>query len=204
MLKASDTALAVIDVQGKLATLMHDRDTLYRNLQILVRGARVLELPVLWLEQYPEGLGPTIPEVAELLGGQEPLAKTCFSAWGQPEFVGRLEESGRRQVLVAGIETHICVYQTVRDLRDRGYEVEVVEDAVSSRTASEQARGTGEGEGRRRRDHLGGDGPLRAAARGREPRVPGDRPAGEVSRPPAYPKRSRYCPSNSSEPSSRR
>ena len=141
MLKASDTALAVIDVQGRLATLMHDRDTLYRNLQILVRGARVLELPVLWLEQYPEGLGPTIPEVAELLGGQEPLAKTCFSAWGQPEFVRRLEESGRRQVLVAGIETHICVYQTVRDLRDRGYEVEVVEDAVSSRTAQNKRVG---------------------------------------------------------------
>ena len=151
MLKASDTALTVIDVQGKLATLMHDRETLYRNLQILVRGARVLELPVLWLEQYPEGLGPTIPEVAELLSGQEPLAKTCFSALGQPDFVSRLEESGRRQVLVSGIETHICVYQTVRDLRDRGYGVEVVEDAVSSRTVEnkrvglEKARAAGAG-----------------------------------------------------------
>ena len=61
MLNASDTALAVIDVQGKLATLMHDRESLYRNLQILVRGARVLKLPVLWLEQYPEGLGPDDP-----------------------------------------------------------------------------------------------------------------------------------------------
>lgn len=151
MLNASDTALAVIDVQGKLATLMHDRESLYRNLQILVRGARVLKLPVLWLEQYPEGLGPTIPEVAELLSGQEPLAKTCFSAWGQPDFERRLEESGRRQVLVSGIESHICVYQTVRDLRDRGYEVEVVEDAVSSRTAEnkrvglEKARAAGAG-----------------------------------------------------------
>ena len=151
MLNASDTALAVIDVQGRLATLMHDRESLYRNLQILVRGARVLKLPVLWLEQYPEGLGPTIPEVAELLSGQEPLAKTCFSAWGHPDFERRLEESGRRQVLVSGIETHICVYQTVRDLRDRGYEVEVVEDAVSSRTAEnkrvglEKARAAGAG-----------------------------------------------------------
>ena len=151
MLNASDTALAVIDVQGKLATLMHDRESLYRNLQILVRGARVLELPMLWLEQYPEGLGPTIPEVAELLSDREPLAKTCFSAWGHPDFARLLEESGRRQVLVSGIETHICVYQTVRDLRGRGYEVEVVEDAVSSRTAQnkrvglEKARAAGAG-----------------------------------------------------------
>ena len=141
MLEASDTALAVIDVQGKLATLMHEKEKLYRNLSILVQGAAALELPILWLEQYPEGLGPTIPELAELLEGRHPLAKTCFSACGQPEFGRRLEESGRKQVLLAGIETHICVYQTARDLRERGYEVEVVADAVSSRTPSNKRVG---------------------------------------------------------------
>ena len=141
MLEASDTALALIDVQGKLATLMHEKEKLYRNLRILVQGAAALKLPILWLEQYPEGLGPTIPEVAELLEGRQPLAKTCFSAFGQPEFARRLEESGRKQVLLAGIETHICVYQTARDLRGSGYEVEVVEDAVSSRTPANKRVG---------------------------------------------------------------
>ena len=102
---------------------------------------RRLELPVLWLEQYPKGLGPTIPEVADLLGDQKPLAKTCFSAFGLSDFRQALRETGRRQILLAGIETHICVYQTARDLLDNGFYVEVVADAVSSRTAQNKAIG---------------------------------------------------------------
>ena len=141
MLEATNTALAIIDVQGKLATLMHEREQLYENLQILVRGVCALELPILWMEQYPEGLGPTIPELSELLGDQVPLPKLSFSACGQSEFVQHLLQSGRKQVLIAGIETHICVYQTARELLDRGYEVEVVEDAVSSRTAANKRVG---------------------------------------------------------------
>ena len=134
MLRPDNTALIVVDVQGKLATLMHQKEELYRNLQILIRGARALELPILWLEQYPKGLGPTVPEVAELLVDREPVAKTCFSGCGQAEFCEQLRASGCRQLLLAGIETHICVYQTARDLLAQGYHVEVVADAVSSRT----------------------------------------------------------------------
>ena len=141
MLDISNTAVVIIDVQGKLATLMHEKEDLYRNLQILVKGALVLELPVLWLEQYPEGLGPTIPEVSELLKGQEPLEKTCFSACGQSDFVLQLDDSGCKHVLVAGIETHICVYQTTRDLLDQGYVVEVIYDAVSSRSSDNKRIG---------------------------------------------------------------
>ena len=141
MLRSDDTAVVIIDVQGKLATLMHEREELYRNLQILVRGARILELPVLWLEQYPEGLGPTIPELSELLTDQEPMAKLSFSACGLEEFKQRLEDSGRRTMLVAGIEAHICVNQTVCDLIDAGYGVEVVADAISSRTAANRQVG---------------------------------------------------------------
>ena len=133
MLKTSDTALAIIDVQGRLASIVHEKEELFRNLQILIGGAKALELPILWLEQYPKGLGPTVPEVADLLPGQKPLEKLCFSACGQEHFPEKLRESGRRQVLIAGIETHVCVYQTTRDLLDRGYHVEVVADAVSSR-----------------------------------------------------------------------
>jgi nicotinamidase-related amidase len=141
MLKPDNTALVLIDVQGKLASLMHQREQLYRNLEILIRGAQVLDLPILWLEQYPQGLGPTIPEVAGLLQGQKPLAKVCFSACGLPEFSQALAGCGRRRVLLAGIEAHICVYQTCRDLLDQGYGVEVVGDAVSSRTPENKQTG---------------------------------------------------------------
>ena len=140
-LRPENAALIVVDVQGKLASLMHDREQLYRNLQILVKGARILELPVYWLEQYPEGLGPTIPEVAELLTGLEPMPKVCFSACGLEEFAQKLRAEGRQQILVCGIETHICVYQTVRDLLADGYHVQVVADAVSSRTAGNRQIG---------------------------------------------------------------
>jgi nicotinamidase-related amidase len=141
MLKPDNTALILIDIQGKLASLMHQREQLYRNLEILLKGAQVLELPILWLEQYPQGLGPTIPEVAGLLKDQQPLAKLCFSACGLPEFSQALRASGRRRVLLAGIEAHICVYQTCRDLLDQGYGVEVVGDAVSSRTPENKKTG---------------------------------------------------------------
>ena len=141
MLSRDHTALVLIDIQGKLASLMHEPEALYRQLHILVQGAQVLRLPILWLEQYPKGLGPTIPEVADLLSDQEPLAKTCFSAYGLSTFQIQLRESGRRQILLAGIESHICVYQTARDLLDSDYHVEVVADAVSSRTAENKELG---------------------------------------------------------------
>ena len=141
MLQRDNTALVLIDIQGKLATLMHERQALYRNLEILVRGARALELPVLWVEQYPKGLGPTIPEITRLLPDQTPLAKTCFSACGLPAFARQLQQTRRRQILLAGIETHICVYQTARDLLAAGYHVETVTDAVSSRTAENRQVG---------------------------------------------------------------
>ncbi len=141
MLRHYNTALVLIDIQGKLASLMHQREQLYRNLEILIKGAQVLELPILWLEQYPQGLGPTIPEVAGLLKDQQPLAKRCFSACGLPEFGQALRASGRRRVLLAGIEAHICVYQTCCDLLDQGYQVEVVADAVSSRTPENKKTG---------------------------------------------------------------
>ncbi len=141
MLKTNNTVLVLIDIQGKLASLMHDKETLYANVQTLIKGAQILGLPILWLEQYPKGLGPTIPEISELLQGQEPLAKTCFSAYGLEEFRQALGKTRRRQILLAGIETHICVYQTARDLLDSGFYVEAVADAVSSRTAQNNAIG---------------------------------------------------------------
>jgi len=93
----------------------------------------VLDVPVLWLEQYPQGLGPTIPEIAAEMKG-EVIEKITFSAYDTEEFRKQLESLGRKKVLLAGIETHICVYQTAAHLLANGYEVEVLADCVSSRT----------------------------------------------------------------------
>ncbi len=133
MLTADASVLLLIDIQGNLAQLMHDRQTLFKNLQILIKSARILELPIVWMEQIPEKLGHTVPAVAGLLRDRRPLAKTTFSCCGDADIMTAIEGSGRRQVLVTGIETHICVYQSTRDLLQRGFEVHVISDAVSSR-----------------------------------------------------------------------
>jgi len=140
MLDKDETVLVVVDVQGKLARIVHEGDGMIAAAGRLVRGARVLGLPIVWTEQYPEGLGPTVPELAKLLDG-EPIAKRTFSCCGEPRFVHAMEQIGRERVLLCGIETHICVYQTARDLRDAGCDVHVVADAVSSRTAGDRQIG---------------------------------------------------------------
>lgn len=136
MLHLDQSVLVLIDLQGRLAQLMHGREALFDNVQRLIRGAQALGLPILWLEQYPQGLGPTIPEVAGLLTGLTPIPKTCFSACGNETFLAQLASLERSQVLLAGIEAHVCVYQTALDLLAGKYEVQVVTDAVSSRTAA--------------------------------------------------------------------
>lgn len=136
MIRIENTALVVVDVQGKLAQSMDDRATLFGNLQRMVKGAQALEIPVILAEQTPEKLGSTIAEVAELLPGIEPVSKTSFSCMASPRFVENLSSLNRNQVLVVGMEAHVCVYQTAIDLLQHGYEVEVVEDAIGSRAAS--------------------------------------------------------------------
>jgi len=142
MLTVDNTALLIIDVQGKLAQLMHQKEKLFANLEKIIKGAQVLELPLIWTEQVPEKLGPTSPELAELLiRSAQPISKASFSCCGVEPFVSALAQTKRRQVLVTGIETHICVYQTSVDLLAQGYEVQVVADAVSSRTAENRQLG---------------------------------------------------------------
>jgi len=143
MLNTNNTALVLIDVQEKLAGVMHERQKLIEQLVKLVRGARVLGLPVLWCEQNPEKIGPTIPQLTEHLDGLSSIAKMSFSCCRQDEFVEQLEATGVKQLLLAGIETHVCVYQTAADLVEAGYEVQVVADAVSSRTAENREIGLG-------------------------------------------------------------
>lgn len=141
MLSVNETVLILVDVQGNLARSMHDKEALFKNLQILIKGARALEIPIVWLEQNPEKLGPTIPEIAGLLDGLKPISKLCFSCADSPLFMEQLQTVKRKQVLIAGIEAHICVYQTAAALVDQGYEVQVVADAVSSQTKANRKIG---------------------------------------------------------------
>lgn len=140
MLTKEDTVLVLIDIQGKLAKIVDDSEFVIDNIVRVVKGANVLELPILWLEQYPKGLGPTVEEIANEIDGT-PIEKITFSAYDNEEFVQKLEATGRKKVLLAGIETHICVYQTAAHLLAKGYEVEVLADCVSSRTASNREVG---------------------------------------------------------------
>ena len=141
MLTVTDSVLLVIDVQEKLFHVMYQKEQLADNLQKLIKGIQVLEVPILVTEQYPQGLGPTIPEIAQLLADVKPYPKVNFSCGGDEAFFQALKLLRRKQVLIAGIESHICVYQTAVDLIAAGFEVYVVSDAVSSR--SEQNKDTG-------------------------------------------------------------
>lgn len=140
MLTKEETVLVVIDVQGKLAQIVDESDFIINKIVQAVKGAKLLNVPVLWLEQYPQGLGPTVAEIANEMEGQ-PIEKITFSAFDTPAFREQLETLGRKKVLIAGIETHICVYQTAAHLLANGYEVEVLADCVSSRTAGNREVG---------------------------------------------------------------
>jgi len=135
MLEPRKCCLVIVDVQGKLARLMHAKDALLKNVRILVQSAKILDIPILWCQQCPEALGPTVGKVSELLAGQTAINKSSFSCWRSAEFGNKLSALARRQVLLAGIEAHVCIYQTGLDLLQEDYEVHVIADAVSSRTA---------------------------------------------------------------------
>lgn len=136
MLKREATVLVVIDIQGKLARLMHDSERVIHQAGILMQGMSVLGVPVLVTEQYPKGLGPTVDELQPILPASGIIEKAAFSCCAESSFMDRLHALQRPQVLVCGIETHVCVYQTVRDLLEIGFHPHLVTDAVSSRTSS--------------------------------------------------------------------
>jgi len=133
----ADAFLLVIDVQQKLMPVIDDHKTVERNIERLVRGCKVLDIPPIITEQYVKGLGPTVSAIRrafEETSGYEPIEKSSFSGYGSPEFVMTTRNLHRKQAIVAGVEAHVCVYQTVSDLLSNGYEVTLIADAVSSRT----------------------------------------------------------------------
>jgi nicotinamidase-related amidase len=138
MLQTENATLLVVDFQGNLAHSMHAKERLFRNAQKLIRGIQVLGIPILWTEQNPKGLGPTIPEIADILSNIQPISKMSFSCCRNDRFMQALKALNRKQILISGIEAHVCVYQTAADMVDLGYEVQVVTDAVSSRNMEDK------------------------------------------------------------------
>ena len=137
MLERERTTLVVVDLQEAFRPAVGEFDAVAVAAGVLAQGARALNVPVIATEQYPRGLGTTVPEVAAHLGGVQPLAKTAFSACRADGF----DLGGRDQALVCGIEAHVCVSQTAHDLLERGVQVHVAEDAVTSRTAANRRLG---------------------------------------------------------------
>lgn len=133
MLSRENTALIVVDIQGNLARVMDEQALLIENNQKLIKGMHVLGIPVITTEQNP--LGATIPEIADLLPDVNAITKDSFSCCAEAKFMSAVRAMNRKQLLITGIEAHVCVYQTAMDLMARGYEVHLAADAVSSRTA---------------------------------------------------------------------
>lgn len=137
MLEPEKAVLLVIDVQEKLCAAM-DQDVLRqltKNIGILLESANELAIPVVFTEQYVKGLGSTLPELKSRAPAASCYEKLTFSCCGNEAFVDQLEESGRTQVIVTGMETHVCVLQTVIELLAEGFDVHIVKDAVMSRSS---------------------------------------------------------------------
>ncbi|MGE5682982.1 MAG: hydrolase [Bacillota bacterium] len=133
ILSREKTALLVIDIQERILGVMQSPEEVVSNTLKLIRGFKVLDLPIFHTEQYPKGLGLTVKEIAEELSGLEPVQKLSFSCSGAGELFPTLKLKNISQLVVCGIESHVCVQQTVLDLLANDFQVDVAADAVSSR-----------------------------------------------------------------------
>jgi nicotinamidase-related amidase len=134
MLTPETTCLVVIDIQEKLLPVMAEPDRVVKNTGIMIQIAKALDIPILWCQQVPKALGPTVNELTLLLEGIEPIEKSSFSCGGNETFITKLDAVKPKSAILCGIETHVCVFQTAMDLRQKGLAVHVVADATSSRT----------------------------------------------------------------------
>lgn len=134
MINLENTVLVVIDVQQRFVNIVHEHEALCKTIEKMIKISELFKLPMIYTEQVPEKLGPTVTSIQELLfPAVKPIAKKTFSAWGCEEFISALKATNRRQVILVGIETHVCIYQTAHDLNKHGFEVFVPADATSSR-----------------------------------------------------------------------
>ena len=140
-IRRATAGIVLVDLQERLLPAMFESERLVQTVSCLLKGATILGLPIFVTEQYRKGLGSTIPEITQLIAGYAPFQKSTFSACGAEGFVCALEEKHLTDVILAGIEAHVCVTQTCVDLLAEGLSVFVVGDAVSSRTPENQRMG---------------------------------------------------------------
>jgi nicotinamidase-related amidase len=133
-LKREDCMLLIIDVQEAFVPSLHEPYPVIKNIVKLVNGADVLGIPIILTEQYPKGIGETVPHILDRIGSHSYVEKDTFSCFKEPRFVEQLSETGKSQIILTGIEAHVCVTKTALDAIDAGFEVYVVDDAVTSRT----------------------------------------------------------------------
>ena len=129
-----DTVLLIVDIQEKLAAVMAEKDKVVKNNLHLIELAKMINMPVMVTEQYTKGLGPTVAEIRNALPIYRPVEKMTFDCCGQPSFLEELKEHSKRNVVLTGMEAHICVLQTCIGLLKGGINVHIVQDAVCSRT----------------------------------------------------------------------
>lgn len=133
------SCLLVIDFQDRIFPFIHENEKLLKNVPVLINGIKALELPVFVTEQYTKGLGVTVQPIADALGTIPRIEKSSFSCCDEPRFNLELATSGKEIVIISGIESHVCVLQTVIDLRRQGYQAVVVQDCTSSRKPNDKA-----------------------------------------------------------------
>jgi len=134
LLTAENSLLLIIDVQEKFREHIHNFQETMHNIVVMAKGAKLLDVPIFLTEQYPQGLGKTVSEIAEVVEFAQMFEKTAFSCCQESNFTDALKKTGKKQIVVCGIEAHVCVSQTVLDLLHMDYRVHVVVDAVSSRS----------------------------------------------------------------------
>lgn len=134
MIKSDDCILILIDIQERLVEMLNKQEPIKKVCSTLVKASKALEIPIILTEQYPKGLGITVPEINSEVDLTAIVEKTSFSAMQTEEFIKLLKNTNRKTVILGGIETHICVYQTAFELIQAGYNVAVIKDACASRT----------------------------------------------------------------------
>lgn len=132
-LKAENSVLVVIDIQEKFVDVIYDSEKVIENTKKLLKAASILDIPIIITEQYPKGLGHTLNELFTVAQKQTILEKTTFSCYKDNEFADHLKKLKRKQIIITGIEAHVCVSQTVHDLLAEGYQPHLMADAISSR-----------------------------------------------------------------------
>ena len=141
LISNKDSVLVIVDMQERLIPKISDKHTIISNAITLIKSAGILDIPIIITEQYPKGLGPTIPEIKDLIVPWQPIEKICFSCFGSSDFSRKLKELKKDNLILCGIESHVCIMQTALDGLKLNYSVFFVKDAISSRTKNNRETG---------------------------------------------------------------